>query len=1839
MKKINKLILVLIIGVIGLFFANSKDLYAYGILYQSWVQESGENSYVLYRTYTTPHPSTITAYAGYTKKDVVYRSPGVKATYSGGQSKWAYANDNSSLNAAPGSHGIFQTYGLLFHGNSLVGSYTPGGSNYSYATFSGAISDVSTLNTNIYDNVTINKLSGVSSSKGSTTDMLIKSEYLPLDANKIAYSLGATDPGGNYDPWFRMALISESESNRTHPIYVTDRKLTSADLNGISSGANDNKLFFDYGTYKKCIRVSNMIRAKSYSNSGQDSMKDPWLFYNQGPTWSNDTRGLPADNHGALSSVINLYDNILIFPGKAKRTVKYRYVNIGETEDLSTEAVEAAITKDETIDVVSDYKIATLKNDNTVTIQNTDGSTNGSTNPYIGQEYLGYNVGNMDTEEKAQNIIKTKVAAHSVDSKETSYTTPAFKEQKDETIIVEIYYRDKVSGFNEVHTYYDSNGNKVDQKRIKYDTDGNGDPIENGSTRTVSKLDDANYAYIGAYKSKSYEANPPMSSYDSTLNNIKLEINESDSTKNYQFANFGYQQSTDVIEKHIIYYIASDGTVEGPSDMVEPISHKVTKNTNEVLTNKASGSMEYLGVTRRAVGESPPDSKRTSYTNTPTTTLTSSDIGQTIYFGYSQKEVNIFVRHILFDANGENPRVLSQHKTSVTSDTTIDEGGMFASVTIDYKGFIKTNNGDDFPSIRAYLKPDSPCIVTLKEVKKGEVWVNYLYKIKPIEESIDKQPDIDIKAKLDFETDASIQTESCKSSVYKTNSVLTAGLEEGGWEPILSIPINTELKFGIISQPKYIIGAVRTERNVVNVEAYESNIKKGFLIKTIVTAHGINNREETRTITNSYKFVFPYKYSQYYLREYKLFKVDEANVYVPGFSHNKTVGEKLFGDTEKYNYKYSLGDKTIEFKEGLKYNIPLLGMDYELYIDPSQYGKTAETLPNKYVAKPYNMADPDIDIQNGVNTISLLLNTGIGLIAGVETVVDNTPTITETVHVYPSGPENFEELEDLEAYGDWGAYKYKVLDNNDQLVDMYLEVENQVTIRQLARTFWEKLKVAIVNFLNWLKEQFTGEPGTLEYDADEELAILEGLIQNVNNQLNGTKTKDGIRDVIYSLKLNTTTQQSFLKIDDTVIAQNNAAKNEEISIDSGNFNAKSTRWYTPIVNFVYNIIQSYGEKSYDFPGYIDVSETGIMTITPTGRKYYTEGFSPIADLNEEKEVKDPKKFLTDTVNEKAKNGIRLSAADVKYLANNNKLFSDNLYYSNLSSEGTIYTFESTRNSYTKNINKDQTLLLPLEKAVKIVNVYTPMKVKGDDVKDLQIEEPETQLTVPMADSGITSRLLLETGFCFYIGVDDYPYAGGEHHYPNIGPLKDYLKSFYVKFDFDIKEFTVNGDGDHTGIKVNGSDYKGGVVSADTWIKINLSEILAKTPGTDVANLKVTSKSKDVVVGKASYTVRALAKNIEDLEKPSLKASLASFYESYRNICNDEYPVDPYTADSPVYYDEKKVEINVKNVERLYDFEVSDVKDIDWKNVFRSGISHNGKVYYSGANRWQDGVKEALNRSTRQIGTNPSRILPVGPFKHTDTTYKNAPKMGYRISFDVKLTGGYNGTDQKVLVKPSFYYISKDGKTFNDQIELYYKDSGGKYVKVGSTEDKYKLTFVPNDGYRYLDSNNLEHLSNKKLSLGKLNGLELVADGMSTEGDGYLTFYGEYKLPNSTIVVKTGDSISDTSKYLKDGYLGVKFDISYKDPTIVAPFDPTITYSTGMKKVTANPAAGVSFAVIKDTSQWEFEGYMGMKYENSTKTVDLKLEKGTWTIDNAMYQKVRGTVVLFDLDARAASDFN
>lgn len=522
---------------------------------------------------------------------------------------------------------------------------------------------------------------------------------------------------------------------------------------------------------------------------------------------------------------------------------------------------------------------------------------------------------------------------------------------------------------------------------------------------------------------------------------------------------------------------------------------------------------------------------------------------------------------------------------------------------------------------------------------------------------------------------------------------------------------------------------------------------------------------------------------------------------------------------------------------------------------------------------------------------------------------------------------------------------------------------------------------------------------------------------------------------------------------------------------------------------------------------------------------------------------------------------------------------------------------------------------------------------------------------------------------------------------------DYLGNYYLIFDFDVIQIAsteydslyIFGDNE-SNLQVLKKQNEGYVIKKGTIIKLSkdTETFKAKAGGTD-DDSDVIAQDENTITLIASSINMPLENNANLLKYVLYHQSSNTIYKTNLNnyisttgdnsefttkkgasgVAKKDYCDANISKDFTDYQVHDKEHYNntimygdayyfakfvstTKTVGRIYDFKVTDCSDVDYKSVFRKSdtgtINDLTKIqYFSGIKELKIFTKNVNTLEYREIiniGNNGAAktILPLGPYKNTNISYVSAPKIGYRISFDLKTSGYFKydknnqqNSKRKIVIKPSYYYISKDGNNFVENVTLYYKGSDGKYKQFLASD--YTIYFKPNDGYRNTlnesVTRNIEYMSTQleKLVIGSSNGFELDHKMMSTSGNSFIqTWYGEFKLPNSTILVGGGKSISD---HLKDGYVGVKFDISCID-TDSSGKEQIISYNVDNKNASPNT----------NTSQWDYEGYLG--FNDPGKEVDnltLQLEKGIWKINNDTYKKVKGTVVLFDLDNRAANDFD
>lgn len=542
-----------------------------------------------------------------------------------------------------------------------------------------------------------------------------------------------------------------------------------------------------------------------------------------------------------------------------------------------------------------------------------------------------------------------------------------------------------------------------------------------------------------------------------------------------------------------------------------------------------------------------------------------------------------------------------------------------------------------------------------------------------------------------------------------------------------------------------------------------------------------------------------------------------------------------------------------------------------------------------------------------------------------------------------------------------------------------------------------------------------------------------------------------------------------------------------------------------------------------------------------------------------------------------------------------------------------------------------------------INIFTPVK----------LNQPQVTVTgnASIDHSVINSSTVIladDATFEIQLSQGDLDFT----YYNNITAEQKakFVTYYYLIFDFDIIH---NGQVYEKGKVVrltNQGRYNNGITYFYGQVAPN------ETLSRDNSNHKIIilAAAKNMPSTELLYEVagQELEIQVDKTLDPSQRKYLTDSGDNTANFSNDiefsENHTDPeFTKGAKMYGDGyyfAMYSVAVKTASKIFDFQITDCSDAAFKSVFRKNDSMElaNNSYYSGIRRMlitSIGNKEStalLDRNNIHInGTSSNRTLPLGPYKHTTASYVNAPKLGYRIAYSVKTSGYYSPSpsginSRKINIKPSYYYLSKDGTNIIKDIDLYYKDDSGKYKKfIGSN---YNIFFIPNDGSRYTTdtfASNVSNMSTKQesLNIGSSSGEFSLTDSMmALDDDGYIqTWYGEFKLPNTTIAVRAGDNVDNA---LKDGYIGVKFDISCFDASL----SETISYNVLNKSVNNAP----------NTTQWDYEGYLG--FSNPTQPINqdsslrLQLENGIWVIDNQdTYNFVRGTVLLYDIDARAADD--
>lgn len=199
-----------------------------------------------------------------------------------------------------------------------------------------------------------------------------------------------------------------------------------------------------------------------------------------------------------------------------------------------------------------------------------------------------------------------------------------------------------------------------------------------------------------------------------------------------------------------------------------------------------------------------------------------------------------------------------------------------------------------------------------------------------------------------------------------------------------------------------------------------------------------------------------------------------------------------------------------------------------------------------------------------------------------------------------------------------------------------------------------------------------------------------------------------------------------------------------------------------------------------------------------------------------------------------------------------------------------------------------------------------------------------------------------------------------------------------------------------------------------------------------------------------------------------------------------------------------------------------------------------------------------------------------------TAYKYALKLGYSAAFDVKTLG--TKSDSITITPKTFWYVDKTTNKVQE-IDLYYHSVKEKYIKIGTAKDNSIINVnltnsirnvpvsektdslrIQKSKYNYTTNNNIGTFTKIVMPMSlrmsynnvptylainlygtnnKNTFLQTIAKSKVTEDmviNSVGHWYGEYRLPASTLAIEKGKTANANSNFLKNGYIIVQFGI-------------------------------------------------------------------------------------------------
>lgn len=1867
MKK--KILIAVFILFTFVAIVNINKVSARGVVSQGYIVIDRGNGItepaLVFRTFTTPLNSTVEKYYNKVQNSSYALTDGYNYYYNGWKkSKWAI--DLQHGNNWPG-YGQFSTIKLAFHKQEL-GAYDNNGSGangYNVATQKLS-----------YDVATVGK--AYQNSYYQRTNTWSRNNY---NSSNVYYEINRMVPTGLYNINYGTGLATKGLYNGD----ITEYRYSIVNINGANVYVADNIILANHlsairraNGYARTTYVSEILSTQY--NGIYQVAKTPSNLYNVPVGWSSRTRGRDEGSKG-MGSIINMYDNILEFPEMSKRTVVVRHINIGKNTGISTQIVRNASR------IASNNLTLRAKNPNeTKWGSNRSSRYTGYEEYYEGALYInqgiekdalkntttykciGSNVATADSLSAAQRIVDGKVSIGSYNKNATTVSVAAKSESsKEDYTVIDFYYTEYEKDIEVNHIMVDKNGYV---KAVVSQTMPAGSTATEVGVGTINRLN-----YYDKYIKEVYQKRMGrdiivyrrpsnalgneftidyygFEAFDHIVNvkdivgtnrmeNIKgtKEVSSVQVGSGYKQVNFYY-----CIEQEIPYP-EPEKDIEGKV-FVEPVNRE-NEDISKVPSSSCEDSTEAISVTsipttsyakvgikgipRYMVGAiytkySPPTEPTTLKINV---NLKYGSQNKTItYTGFKYKAGYYRVTDMLvyelqnqtiYDANNGEHDTLGEKIFNWNSKTLskTDIANMWLSVSLTGINGRKINNTvKDIENINNYVSVSvkdkhgavsgsgasnstfSKTFLTESQIKEVDA-TNY----DPIEKSWDKSIN---EAEYAVINDKDKSYSDTKYNGY-TNSLNTAKTNTNNSQNALE-----DAKTTLDNLNKSYNDATDTLSK--KQEAYDKE-------KQIMIANKKAYDDQVASLNNYDKLI-----------EEKNKELDEAKaVEQEKLAIKDTMSNNLQdAENEKNRLYKDYTDKVAE-RNNLQANANCTDtVPDEVYIYMEQPEKD-ELEKCKEAKRKYQE-----NLDNKV--VEIARDKYLSYLDGeYQTALDQ---LNEATNEYNSAVSDRQDIESqLSQMNLTRLGKYTMVLTLQKTYEDHLKGEYKTAKEDLESYTENEYKTAKEKYEKYIEEKHIEqaeekltEAKKQQEKAQQDWNTYNDYRKNLYEKYDNYKAQ--YEEYVSLINKSSEDVASMLDLQVQIKVQNMS-----ITVQNGTLKQNLFKEGTDVNN---SVTQTINLNDY-------AKSNKVLEIYTSRPEIDKSLYSSIGGT-----LIKPTDYLLDnnrnSINSDRLNGVRVLSGNATYKTKvligdtNVKSIKDNVYYSEFSTEDktAIFNLENGREINREYKYKNSTDVNEKYKLVDPINIYTPIgaaaELKIDDTRVVNQSNSDTDnLSVIQLNTPFTLNLTNNKKDAVYSNMDNTnKYRGG----------------FYVKFSFDVHK-----------VKINGKTYKsGGRIAAGTWIGIitNNSKGKAYIEAQPYANLS-DNRTDLLSEENSTYTVRAVAFNatkimldnsIKYKTLEEMKGKDSDLADSIYNKCNETS-----------YFDEIESDVVIMN--RVYDFRITDLKDLDWKNVFRSKKTtvnaHTKNVYYAGNTKWNytsDKSNSIVSRTSSEIGRNPLRILPLGPYKNTNTSYIKAPKMGYRFSFDMKVTGSYYKntdkvantenmediirTDKKVNITTKFYYISKDGKNYYPEytngnskgIYLFYKNDSGQYIRIDEQGGGYELTFTPNDGYRLIEDSITSTLATKKVSLGNLRHVVLNYQMATvTDNSSAITYYGDYKLPNSTIAVLVNeDGTYNINKPLKDGYIGVIFGIN--------------VYS-GTAKTGENANKDIILSYDKDTkqaentSQWDYEGFLGYtRVGSSVKEgeINIKLEKGKWQITNDIYKAIKGTVILYDIDQRAATDY-